>query len=182
MIAAWVLAAFGFVLAGERIQFADGKPVFTPNQVKQSEESTRRGFAKWAANKQGRMLVRKFDRRDYQIFVIEDSVEEGMGRAPQPAIATMAASGDPKRLKVYHIILNPAFAKVPDGGFRVFEREPHTADELMTAAWAGEMLHVDFYSQGIVLPHHERADFQRQWQDIATQLGFPTLRHDDRTR
>lgn len=41
------------------------------------------------------------------------------------------------------------------------------------------MLHIDFYSQGIVLPHHGRADFQRAWREVARQLGFPGLEHDD---
>jgi hypothetical protein len=49
----------------------------------------------------------------------------------------------------------------------------------MAAAWAGEMLHIDFYSQGISLPHHERADFQEQWRLVAGELGFPMLPHEE---
>ncbi|HEU4522436.1 MAG TPA: hypothetical protein VFT12_10555, partial [Thermoanaerobaculia bacterium] len=116
-----------------------------------------------------------------RIFIVEDHGEDGMGRAPQPAMGTMLARDDRSRLKVFHVIFNPRFAQLPDAGQRVFEREPHSAGELMAAAWAGEMLHIDFYSQGIVLPHHERADFQHRWREVAGQLGFPTLRHD-RTR
>ena len=45
------------------------------------------------------------------------------------------------------------------------------------AAWAGEMLHIDYYARSISLPHHERPDFQEEWREIARQLGFPNLRH-----
>ena len=42
-----------------------------------------------------------------------------------------------------------------------------------------EMLHVDFYARGISLPHHQRDDFQSEWQAVAAELGFPALRHND---
>jgi hypothetical protein len=50
---------------------------------------------------------------------------------------------------------------------------------MMAAAWAAEMLHIDFYARGISLPHHSRSDFQSEWLIIATQLGFPNLPHED---
>ena len=49
----------------------------------------------------------------------------------------------------------------------------------MAAAWAAELLHIDFYSRGISLPHHQRADFQREWRAIAEELGFPTMPHGE---
>ena len=49
----------------------------------------------------------------------------------------------------------------------------------MAAAIAGEMLHVDFYSRGISLPHHQRRDFQAEWRDTARQLGYPDMKHED---
>ena len=50
---------------------------------------------------------------------------------------------------------------------------------MMALAWAGEMLHVSFYAQGVSLPHHNRADFQSQWREVAAELGMPMLTHDD---
>ena len=50
---------------------------------------------------------------------------------------------------------------------------------MMAAAWAGEMLHIDYYARGISLPHHERTDFQEECRAIARELGFPNLRHSD---
>ncbi|HVS31616.1 MAG TPA: discoidin domain-containing protein [Thermoanaerobaculia bacterium] len=168
---------YGLILAGERVVFDEGVPRFTEEQVLGTDEATRRGLVLWAATDQGRALMARFDRPDYRIFVIEDGDEYGMGRAPQPAIATMVAGRDQSRLKAYQVILNPSFARLPESGRRIFQ-EPGNAAELMAAAWAGEMLHVYFYSLGIVLPHHERDDFQLQWQEMAAQLGFPALRHE----
>ena len=55
----------------------------------------------------------------------------------------------------------------------------------MAAAWAAEMLHIDFYARGIALPHHERDDFQERWMAVAGQLGFGRMthgmEHDDRS-
>ena len=57
--------------------------------------------------------------------------------------------------------------------------EPTTPAQVMAAAWAAEMLHIDFYSRGISLPHHSRTDFQTEWREVARQLGFPYLAHGD---
>ena len=56
--------------------------------------------------------------------------------------------------------------------------EPATPADVMAAAFGAEMLHIDFYSRGISLPHHERPDFQREWRAIAVELGMPGLRHE----
>ena len=168
----------GLILVGEAVTFTNGTPRFSKEQLRRVSAATREGLAKWAATDHGRSLLARFDRDDYQIFVVEDGDERGLGRAPQPAIGTMISSGDRSKLKIYRLVLNPAVAEAPLVGTPVF-REPRTAGERMATAWAGEMLHIDFYSQGIVLPHHGRADFQREWQKVATQLGFPNLEHDD---
>jgi hypothetical protein len=168
----------GLILAGEPVMFTNGLPRFSREQQRRVSTATREGLALWAATDHGRHLIARFNRDDYQIFVVEDGDERGLGRAPQPAIGTMISGGDRSRLKVYRLVLNPAFAEVPQVGTPLFD-EPRTPAERMAAAWAGEMLHIDFYSQGIVLPHHGRSDFRREWQNIAAQLGFPTLEHDD---
>jgi hypothetical protein len=41
------------------------------------------------------------------------------------------------------------------------------------------MLHVDFYSRGISLPHHQRADFQDEWRVVARELGYPEMKHHE---
>lgn len=175
----------GLILAGEPIRFMDGAPRFSREQLRRVSAATRDGLARWAQTEHGRNLIARFDRDDYQIFVVEDGDERAVGRAPQPAIGTMVSSGDRSKLKVYRLVLNPAVAEMsgatgdPARGALDIFGEPRTAAERMAAAWAGEMLHIDFYSRGIVLPHHGRADFQRAWQNVAAQLGFPGLEHDD---
>jgi hypothetical protein len=47
----------------------------------------------------------------------------------------------------------------------------------MAAAWAGEMLHIYYYSKGIGLPHHSRPDFQVNWQTMTRELGMAGLPH-----
>lgn len=168
----------GFILAGERIIFDACVPRFTHEQIRATSQIVRKGLARWAATERGCALVRRFDRGDYRIFVLEDEREQGMGRAPQPAIGTMVSYDSPRAMKIYQVILNPAFAAMPGMNARPVNG-PATASELMAAAWAGEMLHIDFYSRGIVLPHHQRSDFQREWLEIATELGYPALTHDD---
>lgn len=179
MTAVFVLA--GLFLLNEPLVFDGTTPRFSHEQSRRTSPATRDGLRRWAETAQGRMLLSRFSQSDYRIVVVEDGAERGMGRAPQPAMGTMLSAGDGKRLKVYQLVLNPAFAVVPGAGKRIF-REPGTAAELMAAAWAGEMLHIYFYSQGIVLPHHGRADFQRQWQEVAAELGFPALPHDHAIR
>jgi hypothetical protein len=177
--AAFLLA--GLFLLNEPLVFEGTTPQFTREQTRRTTPATRDGLRRWAATSQGRRLLSRFSQPDYRIVIVEDGAESGMGRAPQPAMGTMLSAGDRKRLKVYQLILNPAFADMPDVGTRIF-REPGSAAEMMSVAWAGEMLHIYFYSQGIVLPHHERADFQKEWQAVAEQLGFPNLPHDDTRR
>jgi len=60
--------------------------------------------------------------------------------------------------------------------------EPANASDMMAVAWAGEMLHIYFYAQGISLPHHPRADFQDQWHAVADELGMVLVTHDDQER
>ncbi len=185
----------GLILAGEPILFVNGAPQFSREQLRRVSAATREGLAKWAQTDHGRHLIARFNRDDYQIFVVEDGDERALGRAPQPAIGTMVSSGDRSKLKIYRLVLNPASAEVsgatgeiargnvfswpPTGEIaRGSTGEPRTAADRMAVAWAAEMLHIDLYSRGIVLPHHGRADFQRAWRDVATQLGFPNLEHD----
>jgi hypothetical protein len=112
------------------------------------------------------------------VHVIEDAEEHGVGRAPQPGIATMVATADRETRKTYELILNPAPRLVPEGT-TVLPDQPTTAEEIIAAAWAAEMLHVWFYAQGHMLPHHERADFQKAWRSVAAQLGFPAMTHGE---
>lgn len=168
-----------FILAGERIAFdADLAPHFTDRQNRESALETRTGFARWAATENGRRLIARFNAQEYEIVVAENSDEVGAGRAPQPALATLVAANDRAALKSYAVILNPAF-HVPKGKIVFPTSQPATQTDMMAAAWAGEMLHVDFYSRGISLPHHQRADFQEEWRVIAGQLGYPDMKHED---
>ena len=100
------------------------------------------------------------------------------GRAPQPALATLVAASDHASVKGYVVIVNPEF-RVTKGRNVFPSGQPATQTDMMAAALAGEMLHVDFYSRGISLPHHQRDDFQEAWSLAAAELGFPGLRHDD---
>jgi len=171
-----------FILAGERIEFdADLRPRFSEKQVREIAPEIRAGFVRWAATAGGRRLIARFDVKEYEIFVAEDPGEEGPGRAPQPALATLVAASNPAALKSYAVILNPEF-RVAKGRNVFPSRQPSTQTDLMAAAWAGEMLHVDFYSRGISLPHHQRSDFQDEWRAIARELGYPDMRHDDDER
>src|SRR6476469_238221 len=101
-------------LAGERVQFAgDFTPRFTPVQMKKSAEATRVGLAKLAKTPHGRKLIAFFNGPEYEIRVTEDPNEEAAGRAPQPGIATFMAAHDRGKVKVYDLILNPAFFSLP---------------------------------------------------------------------
>ena len=150
--------------------FAAAVFVFCGGQIQNCSAATRDGFARWAATEHGRALI---GRLDGEIDVFEDSNEEEAGRAPEPSIATLTSIGR----RVYSVILNPNFVLPP--GIVPLPNQPVTPADMMAAAWAGEMLHVDFYSRGISLPHHQRGDFQQEWQAVAAELGYPTLRHDD---
>jgi hypothetical protein len=174
-----LVAIVTFVLAGEPVRFdANSMPRFTDNQIRNSADATRAGLARWAATEQGRKLIAYFSSREFQITITEDSSEMGAGRAPQPGLATLVAANDHSRTKNYELILNPAFFKLPNG-MEPLPNQPATPADMMAIAWAGEMLHIYFYAQGISLPHHQRADFQEQWQTVAAELGMPAVRHDD---
>jgi hypothetical protein len=168
-----------FLLAGERLHFdAALQPQFTDNQIRNTAEATRAGLARWAATEHGRKLIEHFNAKEYEVTIIEDTSESGIGRAPQPGLATLIAASDHSRVKSYELILNPTYFKIPDG-MEPLPNQPVTPADMMAVAWAGEMLHIYFYSQGISLPHHARDDFQREWSAIAQELGMPTLKHDD---
>ncbi len=174
-----VLAVIPILLAGERIRLdAELRPQFTENQIQNSAPATRAGFSKWVATEQGRRLIRYFDSSEFEIRIIEDGDESGLGRAPQPGLATLIAASDHSKRKIYEVILNPAYFKMP-ADMEPLPNQPASAADVMAIAWAGEMLHIYFYAQGISLPHHPRNDFQEQWREVARQLGMPTVRHDD---
>ena len=174
-----LIAAAAFVLAGERVAFnAALQPQFTPHQIAATAPEVRAGFARWAATPSGRRLVARFNADEYAIVIAESVYEEGPGRAPQPALATLAGFADHGAVKRYDVILNPAFRMVR-GRNLFLARQPVTQIDMMAAAIAGEMLHVDFYSRGISLPHHQRRDFQQEWRAIARELGYPDMAHED---
>jgi hypothetical protein len=166
------------ILAGEPVSFdAAMAPRFTPAQIAGASAATRAGLARWAATEQGRGLLAALDPREIRVVIIEDAGEDGSGRAPQPAIGTLVATRDHSVMKSYLVIINPTF-----GVTRVeaVPGAPASAADLVAVAFAGEMLHVAFYARGISLPHHERADFQREWREVAYELGYPSLRHGER--
>lgn len=167
-----------FILAGEPVQF-DGnvRPSFTKLQLTNSADATRAGLTRWAATPEGQRIIRRFDPKEFRVIVSEDFEEGGAGRAPQPGIATLAAAKDHSKLKTYSLILNPTFGL--DRGVVALPGYPTTAADIMAIAWAGEMLHIDFYARGISLPHHGRRDFQQEWRAVADELGFPALVHAD---
>jgi hypothetical protein len=166
-----------FVLAGERIAFdSQLRPHFTEKQMREIAPEVRAGFVRWASTPTGRRLIARFDIEQYEIVVAESSDEAGPGRAPQPALATLVAANNRDALKSYAVILNPTFRFT--SGRNVFPTtQPATQTDLMATAWAGEMLHVDFYSRGISLPHHQRDDFQEEWRAVARELGYPDMKH-----
>lgn len=169
-----------FLLAGQSIRFdAALRPQFTDNQVRNSADATRAGLARWAATEHGQMLIARFNQREYQVLITEDPSENGIGRAPQPAIGTLMAANDHSKVKSYDLILNPSYFKLPNRALPLPLGKPTTPGDMMAAAWAGEMLHIYFYSKGISLPHHQRSDFQEEWHSMAAELGFPNLRHED---
>lgn len=169
-----VAAVASLLLAGERIhidrQFG---PQFTPHQMRTTEEATRIGLARLAATPHGRRMIEFFAENGCEIEVIEDGAESGIGRAPEPGIATLAG-----RSHRFAIILNPGYYRIPKGMWP-FAGQPASAADAMAIAWGGELLHIYFYARGISLPHHSRGDFQQQWREIAAELGMPAVHHDD---
>ena len=174
-----VTAAIAILLAGEPVHFdRDLSPQFTLAQLRGTADLTRAGLMKWAATDEGRQLIMRLKDASVEILVIEDAGEPGTGRAPQPGIATLLAAYDRTKIKRYELILNPYLAAEYGRYTSRALGEPVTPVDVMAAAWAGEMLHIDFYAQGIPLPHHYRPEFQERWQRVASELGFPIMRHD----
>jgi hypothetical protein len=177
-----ILAAaliYGIVLAGEPVRLdANAKVTFTPAQTRGTSTATRQGLVLLASTPHGRRLLRKFATSEYTIVVVENDEGDDVGNAPEPGIATLAAASDHSINKQYEIVLHPLTFSIPDGAIALPNQASTPADQ-MAAAWAAELLHIDFYSRGISLPHHQREDFQREWQAIARELGFPTMNHGD---
>ena len=122
-------------------------------------------------------MIRRLDTREYDIEVSPELLNNSTGEAPPPSIATIINAVDHSKVKSYELLLNPSFK--PTTETLVFNDEPATPGQMMAAAWAAEMLHIEFYARGISLPHHSRADFQKEWRELARQLGFPRLAHGD---
>ncbi len=168
----------GFVLADEVIRFdAEMRPQFSAHQRRASAEATRDGLMRWAATGEGRLIIGRFQAKDRQVIVIESDDESTIGRAPQPGFVTLLAAGDPKQLKTYWLIVNPSLAAQYDRPKSIPLGLPQTAADVMALAWAGEMLHIEFYASGIALPHHERTDFQKRWLRVADELGMARAQH-----
>ena len=172
----------GFILAGEAVSFdADLRPLFTARQVSSTAKPTRVGFDRWARTEEGKSIIRRI-RDDRTVIIEEDSEQSALGRAPQPGFTVLLAAQDPKIRKRYTIILNPMIAAQYENELAVDLGRPRSATDAMALAWAAEMLHIDFYAQGIALPHHERADFQERWLSIASELGFRITPHGGEER
>jgi hypothetical protein len=168
----------GFVLAGESIAFDAGlRPRFTENQLRNTAVATRDGFTQWAATSEGKAVIRRFHETEREVHVFESASEPGIGRAPQPGFATLLTANDRTKKKRYDLILNPTLAGEYVHRSKVDLGLPRTPSDVMAVAWAGEMLHVDFYADGIPLPHHRRADFQERWRAVTFALGFPLVDH-----
>jgi hypothetical protein len=172
--------AQGFYFAGERLRFdSQFRPQFTQRQLDTTAEATRLGLARWAATEQGRLIIGRFEGGDREVRIVESVTEQGVGRAPQPGMTTMLATNDRSKLKRYELIVNPSVARHYDKPNALAWGLPRNAEDVMAAAWAAEMLHIDFYSRGIALPHHQRPDFQERWRAVAAELGLTSLTHGD---
>jgi hypothetical protein len=168
----------GIILADEAIRFdVDLRPQFSEHQMRASAEATRAGLLRWAATGEGRSIIARFQAKDRQVIVIESDDETTIGRAPQPGFVTLLAADDPKQLKTYWLIVNPALAAQYDRPEGIELGFPRTPSDVMALAWAGEMLHIEFYAAGIPLPHHDRADFQKRWRLVADALGLWRVEH-----
>lgn len=176
ILAAVLAALFAIYLASESIRFDEAtRPVFSKHQIASCAESTRAGLEKWAATAEGRAILARLRKDEYEVTIVEDATEPGIGRAPHPNAATLIASET--QLKRYTLVLNPALAAQYDNPAAIDLGLPRTPADVMAAAWAAEMLHIEFYSRAIPLPHHGREDFQERWRTVALQLGFPRLEH-----
>jgi len=166
------------ILAGEAIRFdAQSRPQFTPKQIEASAASTRAGLERWAATAEGKAILARFQSEEREVVIVESADEPSIGRAPAPGFLTLLATTDPKKRKSYDLILNPTLAAQYDYGSEMNLGLPRTPADVMALAWAGEMLHIDFYASGIALPHHERGDFQGRWQRVIDSLGLPRAQH-----
>ena len=169
---------FAIYLASESVRFdAGSRPTFSPNQIASTAASTRAGLVKWAATVEGRAIIARLNADDREVTIVEDINEPGVGRAPQPKAAVLLAAQDQTRLKRYDLILNPSIAALYNNPEAIDLGLPRTPADVMAAAWAAEMLHIDFYARGISLPHHDREDFQARWVAVAAQLGFGRMTH-----
>ena len=173
-----LLLATGFVLAGETIEFdAELRPRFTEKQVRETAASTRAGLAKWAATDEGKAIIARFRVSDREVVVTESDEEPSIGRAPQPGFLTFLAAEDRTKHKTYQLVVNPTLAAQYNTKTSLDLGLPQTPADVMALAWAGEMLHIDFYAKGITLPHHERVDFQERWQLVVSAMGMPRVDH-----
>lgn len=170
---------YGIVLAGEAVRLdANQKIAFTDAQIRATSTATREGLVELASTPDGRRMLRHFATSEYTIIVTESEDDAEVASAPEPGIATLAAAKDHSIPKKYEIVLHPIPFSIPDGATALPGQASTPADQ-MAAAWAAELLHIDFYSRGISLPHHQRADFQREWRAIARELGFPGMLHGE---
>lgn len=170
---------YGIVLAGEPVRFdANQKIAFSDAQIRATSAATRDGLVRFAATPEGHRLLRHFGTAEYTIVVVESPDDTEVASAPEPGIATLVAANDHSVAKTYEIVLHPIPFSLPDGATALPNQAATPADQ-MAAAWAAELLHIDFYSRGISLPHHQRADFQREWHTIASELGFPGMLHGE---
>ena len=165
-------------LASESVRFDDrSRPTFSAHQVESTSASTRDGLVKWAATAEGRAIIARLKGDGHEVTIVEDVNEPAAGRAPQPSPGVLLAAKDEKQLKRYELILNPSIAALYNNPAALDLGYPRTPADVMAAAWAAEMLHIDFYASGISLPHHDRQDFQRRWLNVAGQLGFGRMTH-----
>src|SRR5688572_24953915 len=169
---------FTIYLASESVRFdARSRPTFSEHQIASTAASTRAGLVKWAATAEGRAIIERLRADDREVMIIEDDREAGVGRAPQPKPGVLIAFEDDRQVKRYELILNPSIAALYNNPEAIDLGLPRTAADVMAAAWAAEMLHIDFYARGISLPHHDREDFQTRWLAVAGQLGFGRMNH-----
>ncbi len=169
---------FAIYLASESVRFDDrARPTFSQHQIASTSASTRAGLAKWAATAEGRAIIERLRADDREVMIVEDDREPGVGRAPQPKAGVLLAFEDEKQVKRYELILNPSIAALYNNPAALDLGFPRTPADVMAAAWAAEMLHIDFYARGISLPHHNRDDFQQRWFAVAGQLGFGRMTH-----
>ena len=160
-------------IGNQRIAF-DSKDC-TPHFQDATTPAVSDGLRAFASTPKGCEMIRRFDTREYNVEVSEEVLDNSTGEAPPPSIATIINAVDHSKTKSYELILNPDFKRTTE--IVVFTDEPVTPAQMMAAAWAAEMLHIEYYARGISLPHHARADFQEEWRELARQLGFPRLAH-----